>query len=184
MTSRSRASIFHPRSLSSIAPNPSPHLCPSVCICRSRAPSASISGSPAARGHLRYAAAQDHRARAQTRGAPTNKEHTPMEYRDLLFDVSDHVATITLNRPERLNAISGGMLASFSDALRASDRDRGVPRDHHHRRGPRLLLRARPQGAGRAGHRTASTAPTSPRAPRASTSRRARQWSSTRPISR
>ncbi|MBF6599820.1 MAG: enoyl-CoA hydratase/isomerase family protein [Dehalococcoidia bacterium] len=49
-----------------------------------------------------------------------------MEYRDLLFDVSDHIATITLNRPERLNAISGGMLASFSDALRESDHDRDV----------------------------------------------------------
>ncbi len=49
-----------------------------------------------------------------------------MEYRDLLFDVTDHIATITLNRPERLNAITGGMLASFSDALRESDRDRDI----------------------------------------------------------
>jgi enoyl-CoA hydratase/carnithine racemase len=49
-----------------------------------------------------------------------------MEYRDLLFDVTDHIATITLNRPERLNAITGGMLASFSEALRECDRDRGV----------------------------------------------------------
>jgi enoyl-CoA hydratase/carnithine racemase len=49
-----------------------------------------------------------------------------MEYRDLLYDVSDNIATITLNRPERLNAISGSMLASFSDAFREADRDRGV----------------------------------------------------------
>jgi len=49
-----------------------------------------------------------------------------MEYRDLLYDVSDGIATITLNRPERLNAISGGMLASFSRAFREADRDRGV----------------------------------------------------------
>jgi len=49
-----------------------------------------------------------------------------MEYRDLLFDVDGHVATITLNRPERLNAISGGMLASFSHAFRAADRDPNV----------------------------------------------------------
>jgi enoyl-CoA hydratase/carnithine racemase len=49
-----------------------------------------------------------------------------MEYRDLLYDVSDSIATITLNRPERLNAISGGMLASFSDAFREADRDRDV----------------------------------------------------------
>ncbi len=49
-----------------------------------------------------------------------------MEYRDLLYDVSEHVATITLNRPERLNAISGGMLASLSEALREADHDRNV----------------------------------------------------------
>jgi enoyl-CoA hydratase/carnithine racemase len=49
-----------------------------------------------------------------------------MEYRDLLYDVSDNIATITLNRPDRLNAISGGMLASFSEAFREADRDRHV----------------------------------------------------------
>ena len=49
-----------------------------------------------------------------------------MTYRDLLYDVESHIATITLNRPERLNAISGGMLASFSDAFRAADADRDV----------------------------------------------------------
>ncbi len=49
-----------------------------------------------------------------------------MTYRDLLYDVSDQIATITLNRPDRLNAISGGMLASFSEAFREADHDRGV----------------------------------------------------------
>jgi enoyl-CoA hydratase/carnithine racemase len=49
-----------------------------------------------------------------------------MTYRDLLFDISDNIATITLNRPDRLNAISGGMLASFSEALREADHDRDV----------------------------------------------------------
>ncbi len=49
-----------------------------------------------------------------------------MPYRDLLYDVSDHIATVTLNRPERLNAISGGMLASFSEAFREADHDRDV----------------------------------------------------------
>jgi len=48
------------------------------------------------------------------------------EYNDLLYDVSDHVATITLNRPDRLNAISAPMLASFSDAFRDADDDRDV----------------------------------------------------------
>lgn len=49
-----------------------------------------------------------------------------MTYRDLLYDVADQIATITLNRPDRLNAISGGMLASFSEALREADHDRNV----------------------------------------------------------
>src|SRR3989337_672681 len=48
------------------------------------------------------------------------------EYSDLLYEVSGGVATITLNRPERLNAITGPMLASLSAALRASDVDREV----------------------------------------------------------
>jgi enoyl-CoA hydratase/carnithine racemase len=49
-----------------------------------------------------------------------------MPYRDLIYDVSDRIATITLNRPDRLNAISGGMLASFSEAFREADHDRNV----------------------------------------------------------
>jgi enoyl-CoA hydratase/carnithine racemase len=49
-----------------------------------------------------------------------------MPYRDLIYDVDGAIATITLNRPERLNAISGGMLASFSQAFREADLDRGV----------------------------------------------------------
>ncbi len=49
-----------------------------------------------------------------------------MTYKDLQYDVADGIATITLDRPERLNAISGGMLASFSAAFRAADTDRNV----------------------------------------------------------
>ena len=48
------------------------------------------------------------------------------DYADLLYDVSNGVATITLNRPDRMNAISGPMLASFSRALRDSDADTNV----------------------------------------------------------
>src|SRR5438093_2892384 len=48
------------------------------------------------------------------------------EYADLLFEVDSNVATITLNRPNRLNAISGPMLESLSRALRDADRDREV----------------------------------------------------------
>ena len=46
-----------------------------------------------------------------------------MEYRDLLYDKDGHTATITLNRPDRLNAISLAMLESLSSALRQADAD-------------------------------------------------------------
>ena len=48
------------------------------------------------------------------------------EYADLLYEVSDHIATITLNRPDRMNAISGPMLTSLSRVLRDADADREV----------------------------------------------------------
>jgi enoyl-CoA hydratase/carnithine racemase len=48
------------------------------------------------------------------------------EYTDLLYEVDSNIATITLNRPDRLNAISGPMLESISNALRDADHDREV----------------------------------------------------------
>jgi enoyl-CoA hydratase/carnithine racemase len=47
-------------------------------------------------------------------------------YDDMLFEVAGGVATLTLNRPDRMNAISGPMLASFSRALRDADADNDV----------------------------------------------------------
>ncbi|MFM1751643.1 MAG: hypothetical protein RL119_605 [Actinomycetota bacterium] len=45
---------------------------------------------------------------------------------EVLYTVSDHVATITLNAPERMNTISGPMLNELSDQLLRADRDREV----------------------------------------------------------
>ncbi len=45
---------------------------------------------------------------------------------ELLVETREHVATVTLNRPERLNTITGPMLAQFSEALVDLDRDRDV----------------------------------------------------------
>jgi len=45
---------------------------------------------------------------------------------EVLFDVDGHVATITLNRPERLNAITLEMLDLLTDALREADADGDV----------------------------------------------------------
>lgn len=48
------------------------------------------------------------------------------QYNELLYEVSDHIATITLNRPDRMNAISGPMLEAFSRAFRDADADTDV----------------------------------------------------------
>ena len=45
---------------------------------------------------------------------------------DLTTDLSAHVLTITLNRPERMNAISGDMLSGLAEALRTADAEPGV----------------------------------------------------------
>ena len=45
---------------------------------------------------------------------------------DILFDVEHHVATITLNRADRLNAISGPMLASLAEKLIEYDQSQEV----------------------------------------------------------
>ena len=45
---------------------------------------------------------------------------------ELLYEVADHVATITLNAPERMNTISGPMLDALSVRLLEADRVRDV----------------------------------------------------------
>lgn len=45
---------------------------------------------------------------------------------ELLYEKDGAIATLTLNRPERLNAISTGMLAALSERLVEANRDREV----------------------------------------------------------
>jgi enoyl-CoA hydratase/carnithine racemase len=45
---------------------------------------------------------------------------------EVLYEVADHVATITLNAPDRMNTISGPMLEQLSETLLMADRDRSV----------------------------------------------------------
>lgn len=49
-----------------------------------------------------------------------------MAYEAILYDVAEGVATITLNKPERLNAFDDHMLTEWADAIRAADADDDV----------------------------------------------------------
>jgi len=49
-----------------------------------------------------------------------------MNYEQILYDVADGIATITLNRPEKLNAWTMRMAAEVHDACRRADADDGV----------------------------------------------------------
>ncbi|HMO53760.1 MAG TPA: enoyl-CoA hydratase/isomerase family protein [Tepidiformaceae bacterium] len=49
-----------------------------------------------------------------------------MDYEAILYDVENRVATITLNKPERLNAFDDQMLTEWADAIHRADQDRGV----------------------------------------------------------
>jgi len=49
-----------------------------------------------------------------------------MNYRSLRYQVSNRIATITLNRPERLNAIDTAMPGEIRAAVEAADADRRV----------------------------------------------------------
>jgi len=49
-----------------------------------------------------------------------------MSYETILVSIEDRVATITLNRPERMNAWSAQLAAEVSAAMRAANEDDGV----------------------------------------------------------
>jgi enoyl-CoA hydratase/carnithine racemase len=49
-----------------------------------------------------------------------------MEYSEILYDVDDRVATITLHRPDKLNAFTGTMMREMIDAVDRVDADDDV----------------------------------------------------------
>jgi len=51
---------------------------------------------------------------------------SPPEREEVRYEVADHVATITLDAPERMNTISGPMLGAISRYLLEADHDRDV----------------------------------------------------------
>ncbi len=46
-----------------------------------------------------------------------------MTFKDILYDVSDGIARLTLNRPEKMNALTWGSWAEIETALRMADED-------------------------------------------------------------
>jgi enoyl-CoA hydratase/carnithine racemase len=49
-----------------------------------------------------------------------------MSYEDILYDIEDGIATITLNRPKVMNAITPRMKAEMHEAFDEADADRDV----------------------------------------------------------
>ena len=49
-----------------------------------------------------------------------------MELKYILYEVKDHVATITFHRPEALNALNSAVLANLSAAVDAAEKDKNV----------------------------------------------------------
>ena len=49
-----------------------------------------------------------------------------MAYKDILYSVEERIATITLNRPDRMNALTKNLLEELHRAFDAADADRNV----------------------------------------------------------
>ena len=49
-----------------------------------------------------------------------------MSYQEIIYEVENRVATITLNRPESLNAFTEVMLSEWTEALQRAQRDENV----------------------------------------------------------
>lgn len=49
-----------------------------------------------------------------------------MEYKDIIYNKEGYIATITLNRPERMNAFTGAMINSIGQALQDANMDEQI----------------------------------------------------------
>ena len=63
---------------------------------------------------------------------------------DVLFEIDGQIAVITLNRPQKLNAVTPEMADAIVAAVKRMQRQRHHPlRDRHGRRRPGVLRRLR-----------------------------------------
>ena len=62
-----------------------------------------------------------------------------MPSQEVLYEVADRVATITLNRPDKLNAWTAVMEHEVRSAIEDAERDDRGPRNRADRRRPRIL---------------------------------------------
>ena len=76
----------------------------------------------------------------------------------MLYDLSDGVATVTLNRPDAMNALNTELKTALRDTLLAAADDAGGTRGAAHRQRPRVLRRAGPRRARAEPARATSTA--------------------------
>jgi enoyl-CoA hydratase/carnithine racemase len=60
---------------------------------------------------------------ADSAAAPSSVSSAPDAGDEVLYEVSEHIATLTLNRPDRMNTISGPMLNQLAQLLLKADRD-------------------------------------------------------------
>ena len=72
-----------------------------------------------------------------------------MANQETIYTVADRVATITLNRPDKLNAWTATMEQEVRAAMYEAERDAECPRDYSDRRGTRILRGCRHVAAGR-----------------------------------
>src|SRR5207249_3053318 len=84
-------------------------------------------------GILRAARARERHPRGHLRDPPQHPRRArawPAEglnaMADLLYEVKDRIATITLNRPDKLNAFTSGMIEAWAKSLAEAQHDDGV----------------------------------------------------------